>query len=185
MPSNARTELQVTLADVDALLKYAKSFGRGVRGAPGAVDGQPRPGRPFTRAATVTLAGALEAFFESLALETAQLLPLGTSQHADIKNAVKQLHGIGPEKVHGLYAMLGVPFILDELSWQNVQRGTVRERGAKLHTARNQIAHGRAPTNAQVAAAEAQRTLVENLAKAPEKVVAAKVKKETGASPAW
>lgn len=185
MTSKAYTDLHVALADVDALIIHAKSFSGGKQGAPAAVDGVKRPGRPFTHAAVVMLAGATEAFFESLAGETLERLQLTSDQSKDVKNLIKSMHGIGPDKVHGLYAALGLPFILDGLGWKGLPKGTARSRVAELHTKRNKIAHGKAPSAAQVKDVTKDRQFVESLAAAMEKATASRITQISGGKFIW
>lgn len=175
----------IALADTDALLAHAKSFAGGKKGAPKAAGGVSRPGRPFTRAATVMLAGATEAFLESLALETGTHLQLSPNQTKDLKSAVDRMHGIGADKVHGIYAMLGCPFILDDLGWKGLPKGSVRDRLAELHKARNKIAHGSAPASARIVSVQHQRAFVRSLATAMEKATAARIADVTGKQFCW
>jgi len=55
----------VALADVDAQIKHSVSFSGGTPGAPAAVAGVARPGRPFTRAAKVLFAAAFDHRFRT------------------------------------------------------------------------------------------------------------------------
>lgn len=149
------------------------------------MGGFKRPGRPFTHAAVVMLAGATEAFFESLAAETAEKLPLTVEQSKDVKAMINGMHGIGPDKVHGLYAALGCPFVLDEIGWKGLPKGSVRKRVAALHTKRNKIAHGKAPQAAQVRDVIKDRQFVASLAVAMDKVMEARISGATGTAFTW
>lgn len=149
------------------------------------MGGVKRPGRPFTHAAVVMLAGATEAFFESLAAETAEKLPVTAEQAKDVKAMISGMHGIGPDKVHGLYAALGCPFVLDELGWKGLPKGSARKRVAALHTKRNKIAHGKAPQAAQVKDVVKDRQFVASLAVAMERITAARITEVTGSVFAW
>lgn len=185
MESHARKDLTTALVDVEALLTQAQSYAGGKRGAPQGHAGAGRPGRPFTRAATVMLAGATEAFFEALALEAAGQLNLTSAQEKDLKDAVSRMHGIGTDKVHALFAMLGCPFILDGLGWKGLPKGSVRARLAGLHLARNKIAHGNAPKNAQVVQVRGEIAFVVSLAKAMDNAVAARIGEVKGTPFNW
>lgn len=185
MTSQSFDDLSVALGDVDSLLQHAQSFAGGKRGAPKSRAGVARPGRPFTRAATVMLAGALEAYLESLALETGKYLNLTAQQSQDLKILTSNMHGISVGKIHGLYATLGCPFILDDFGWKGLPKGTVRSRLSQLHKARNQIAHGNAPEAAQVAKVQSQRVFVESLSKVLEKATAERISQVTGKVFSW
>lgn len=131
------------------------------------------------------LAGATEAFFESLALEPAGKLPLTDEQSKDIKEVVDRMHGIGPGNVHGLYAALGCPFVLDELGWKGLRKGSVRKRLAALRNKRNKIAHGKAPQASQVKDVVKDQHFVESLAAALEKRMEDRIAEVTGSSFTW
>lgn len=150
MPSNARIAFALALEDVDAQISHASSFAGGSRGAPAAVAGVTRPGRPFTRAATVMLAAGFEGFVEALATETGTHLALTPEQTRDLREQVSRSHGSNVSHIHNLLAAVGLPFILDTISWRGLPRGEVRAFVRELSTARNKIAHGAAPPSAQL-----------------------------------
>jgi len=183
MPSNSRTKLDVALADVDAQIKHAVSFAGGTRGAPAAVAGVARPGRPFTRAATVLLAAAFEGYVESLVTETATHLALSAEQVRDLKTLVGRSHGSNIHHIHGLFATVGMPFVLDEIRWRGLPRGAVRTFVKDLSSRRNKIAHGTAPENARLADVQRWRKLVERLSNELDKKAADRVFSATNARP--
>ena len=185
MTTKAMQELDEALKDVRALLTQAHTYSGGKKGAPKGTPMSSRPARPFTRAATVMLAGAAEAFLESLAIEAADHLGLQQHQKKEIKEAADRLHGVGADGVNRLYAMLGMPFITDSLGWPGLPKGSVRYRLDQLRTARNKIAHGRAPKNARIVDADHLMTFVGSLAKALEEATAARISESTGTRFTW
>ncbi len=183
MPSKALAQLSIALADVDAQIAYAKTFAGGTKGAPGSVDGVARPGRPFTRAATVMLAGALEGFVEALTAEAGGALQYSTEQQKDLKNVIGRSHGANVGHIHNLFAQIGVPFALDRVGWQGIQKGTVRQFVGALSTRRHHIAHGSAPKGAMLADVERWRRLVGRLCQALDEVAARRVAEVVGTRP--
>ncbi len=185
MPSKARDQLGVALSDVDAQIKHAASFAAGKRGAPSAANGLIRPGRPFTRAATVMLAAGFEGFVESLATETAGFLGLSAEQRKDLKDQVGRSHGSNIHHIHALFASIGMPFVLDEIGWRGLPKGEVRNLVKELSKARNQIAHGHAPPSSQLRNAQRHKNLIKRLAEELDKKASKRIQKQTGLSPPW
>lgn len=183
MPSQARQDLDQALADVDAQIEHAKSFSKGARGAPAAHDGRSKPGRPFTRAGVVMLSAAVEGYVESLVMETGTALLLSPAQQKDIKEQVGRSHGMNVHHVHHLTAMVGLPFVVDNVGWRGLPLGTARKLLSELARARNQIAHGRPPAKAQVTDLERWRNLVARLCDQLDEKAAAHVKDVTGKAP--
>lgn len=176
MTSTALKDLEVALADVEFVINHAQSYANGARGAPRGVGSTARPARPFTQAAIVTIAGAVEAYVETLALETMGKLSLTAEQNAHIKEYASRLHGIGVRKIDELYALLGVPFVVDRLSWKNSTAGKARAKLEKLRRARNKIAHGAAPSSSRVKEASNYVTFARNFAAALERTVERELK---------
>lgn len=183
MPSNAFTRLSVALADVDAQIAHAKTFAGGRRGAPASVNGVARPGRPFTRAATVMLAGALEGYVEALAIETGKALGYSPQQMKDLDYVVGRSHGANVGHIHNLFAQVGMPFVLDTVGWKGLPKGTVRKFVGDLAKRRNQIAHGAAPQVAVVVEVERWRRLVGSLSQALDTAAANRVADVVGTAP--
>lgn len=183
MPSEARNRLAIALGDVDALLAHAKSFSNGRRGAPAAVGGISRPGRPFTRAATVLLAGAVEGYVEAVVAETGGHLGLSAQQQRDLQAQIKRSHGANVYHVHQLTAQIGLPFVADQIGWQGLPAGGVRTLLSEIANRRNRIAHGNAPNTANVAEVERWRGLVATFADKLDKQCASAVKRKTGSQP--
>ncbi|WP_146081131.1 hypothetical protein [Pseudoclavibacter sp. AY1H1] len=183
MPSTARTRLDIVLADVDAHIAHARSFAAGRRGAPAAVAGVKRPGRPFTRAATVLLAGAMEGYVEAVALETAGAMSFSPQQLSDFKRQVDMSHGVTVRHLHQITAVIGLPFVADEIGWNGLSQGGVRQLLVDLSSRRNKIAHGAAPDEARVSDVERWRKLCVRFADELDKKCAAAVQVKTGALP--
>jgi len=184
MPSLARAQFDIALADVDALIQQAKSFSKGKRGAPASVAGVVRPGRSFTHAAAVLLAGAIEGYVEAVVTETATAQKLTTPQMKELKERVKASHGASVRHVHGLTAHIGLPFVLDTIGWRGLPAGGVRTLLDELSTRRNKVAHGAAPKGARVADVERWRKLAARFADELDTKCAAAVMAATGATTA-
>lgn len=183
VPSNARIAFDVALADVDAQIAHAASFAGGTRGAPAAVGGVARPGRPFTRAATVMLAAGFEGFVEALVTEMGSHLSLTPEQSRDLRDQVARSHGSNVGHVHSLLATVGLPFVLDTIGWRGLPRGEVRAFVKELSAARNKIAHGAAPRSAQLVDVQRWRRLIARLADELDKKASAHVLSVTSANP--
>lgn len=183
MASESRQRLDVVLADVDTHISEAKKFSGGKRGAPAAVGGAKRPGRPFTRAATVLLAGAIEGYVEAVVLETAEKLGLSTQQIKDLKAQIGRSHGANVYHVHQLTAQIGLPFIADSISWSGVRTGSVRTFLGELATRRNKIAHGSAPNGTMLREVERWRRYASGFADGLDRRCSEAVKNLTGVAP--
>ncbi|WP_448236156.1 hypothetical protein [Microbacterium paulum] len=183
MPSVARTRLDIVIADVDAHIAHARSFAGGTRGAPAAVAGVARPGRPFTRAATVLLAGAMEGYVEAVVSETARALSFTTQQMKDFERQIEFSHGVSVRHLHQLTAVIGLPFVADSIGWKGLPKGGVRQLLADLSSRRNKIAHGAAPDEARVSDVLRWRKLCIRFADELDKKCAAVVLSKTGTSP--
>lgn len=171
------------LADVDAHIAQARSFAGGTRGAPPAVGGVKRPGRPFIRAATVLLAGAMEVYFEAVVEETAKMQGLTAAQLKELETQVRASHGANVHHVHRLTAQIGLPFVIDTIGWSGLPRGGGRKLLSDLAARRNRIAHGNAPEEARVQDVFRWRNLAARLADELDKKCAIAVKEKTGTAP--
>lgn len=180
MPSNARTALSTALADVDSQIDHARTFTRGRRGAPPSANGAVRPGRPFTRAGLVLLAAALEGYVESVVIEGGAAF-LSEDQLKDVKTAAGRSHGANVHHIHQLFSQLGMPFVLDTITWRN--QTDVRGLVTRLAKARNQIAHGSAPKSAQLQQLVTFRSQVAKLADRLDAAVADRVDEINGNRP--
>ena len=183
MPSKARLRLDIVLADVDTHITQARSFAGGKRGRPAAVAGVKHPGRPYIRAATVLLAGAMEGYVEAVVAETGAALKLTPQQTKDLKDQIGRSHGANVHHVHALTASIGLPFVADTIGWKGLPAGGVRQLLGDLSTRRNKIAHGSAPEEARVADVQRWRNLSARFADELDKKCAAVVKERTGSSP--
>jgi hypothetical protein len=183
MPSDARTQFSIALADVDAHIAHARSFAGGTRGAPAAVGGVKRPGRPFTHAAAVLLAGAIEGYVEAVVAETAASLGLSTEQLRDLKEQIRGSHGANVKHVHQLTAQIGLPFVLDSIGWNGLPPNGVRNLLTDLSSRRNKIAHGSAPAGSRVSEVVRWRGQAARFADELDKKCAKAVKNKTGKSP--
>lgn len=183
MPSNARHRLDIVLADVDAHIAHARSFAGGTRGRPAAIAGVKHPGRPFIRAATVLLAGAIEGYVEAVVGETGTALKLTPQQSKDLKEQISRSHGANVHHVHALTASVGLPFVADTIGWKGLPKGGVRQLLGDLSTRRNKIAHGSAPEEARVVDVQRWRNLSARFADELDRKCAALVKDRTGSSP--
>lgn len=183
MPSKSRIQLRSALQDVDANVAHAKSFTRGRKGAPPASAGLAKPGRPFLRGGVVLLGAAVEAYAEGLAKEVGQLT-LTKTQESDVKEMIRFSHGASARHIHQLLAPLGLPFVLDDISWQRFPKGKAREVLDELATARNKIAHGAAPkTRSWLVDLERWQKLVPKIADQLDQAAAAHVESVTGQAP--
>ena len=183
MPSVARSRFDVALADVGVHIAHARTFSGGKRGAPAAVGGVARPGRPFTHAAAILLGAAIEGYIEAVVEETAVALGMTTDQLKDLKSQIRSSHGANVHHVHALTAQVGLPFVLDTIGWRGLPPGGVRKLLGDLATRRNKIAHGAAPKGAQVADVQRWRKLAERFADELDKKCAGVVKGKTGTAP--
>lgn len=183
MTSAARKRLDIVLADVDTHIAQARSFAGGTRGAPAAVAGVKRPGRPYIRAATVLLAGAIEGYVEGVVEETGVALGLSPLQLRDLKSQIARSHGANVHHVHQLTATIGLPFVTDSIGWSGLPRGGVRQLLGDLSTRRNKIAHGSAPKEARVNDVARWRRLSARFADELDKKCAKAVKDKTGTAP--
>lgn len=135
--------MDTALVDVKANIDHARTFTSGRAGAPAASAGVKKPGRPFLRGAVVLTGAAVEAYVEGLAAEIGGHT-LSTQQLKDLKDQIKFSHGASARHVHQLLATLGMPFALDDISWNGFPKGSARTVLDEVASARNKIAHGNA-----------------------------------------
>ncbi|WP_114906805.1 hypothetical protein [Ornithinimicrobium murale] len=129
------------------------------------------------------LSAAVEGYIESLVVETSTALNLTTQQQKDIADQAGRSHGMNVHHAHTLFASVGMPFVLDGISWQGLPSGGVRDLLKSLAKSRNQIAHGRAPAAAQLTPLERSRHLVARLSDRLDQATSDHVKEVTGTKP--
>lgn len=182
MPSSARYRLDIASADVDAHLAHARSFAGGTRGRPATAGGVKHPGRPFIRAATVLLAGAMRGYVEAVVAETGTALRLTLQRSKDLKEQVNRSHGANVHHVHALTASVGLPFVADTIGWKGLPKGGVRQFLCDLSIRCNKIARGSAIEQARVSDVQRWPNLSACCADERDKKCAALVKGRTGTS---
>jgi len=166
MPSQARTNLDSRLNDVDQLLnahtaitkfRNAKAAAQRLPGDltqaanvftalvtdPG--RGKPKEVDAINRAAYVLLTSHLQGFVDDLHREVGLLI---VGHDATDPNAVVKMLGNNRSNPHvnvidKMFASLGIYDVMDQLSWRNCTNATVKKRLTTALETRNKIAHGR------------------------------------------
>jgi hypothetical protein len=147
MPSRARIMSTLALKDVEELINAHVSV---TGGGPGAPAG--RQGAAISRAATVMVYAALEAFIEELFEEAADLVFHGWTdkQRTEfLDQTVKRFNNADVFKTNYLYFNIGIPWVYNGIRWQKFSNDEVLKVVNALVVKRNQIAHGK-KTNHQV-----------------------------------
>lgn len=152
--------------------------------------GKPAGGKgiELTRAATVLLAAALEGFVEDLFDQAVDLIHADRtdSERKKFKKATSGRFGNADvAKTDLLFSHLGYPWIMDRVNWQKFSNSTFKHSLETLVVARNKIAHGRAPDQAQLKKIKDWKNMVERYATKLESLVADHVATTTGTKPAW
>lgn len=181
MSSSSLQHLSQALGDVDSLIADHPIVTGGGKGAPKA-----RQGAELTRGGTVLLASALEGFVEGLFDEAVDALykSQSDSRRKEFKHERSgKMHGVSPYKIEMLFSHIGMPWVIDGISWRKFNNASVRDSLQKLTKARNKIAHGDAPKTAQLNKLKSWRNVVERFAKKLDKKVADHVENETGKRP--
>ena len=182
MPSQAQTELTVRLKDVKEIIEAHVAITGAGRGRPAQ-----KQGAAITRAGIVLLSAATEAYVEDLYEEAARLIFVGMSDD-DLKrlfrNTSKRLNNADVQKTELLFFNLGIPWVLQGISWRNFTNATLRSDLDHLIVARNQIAHGRGQ---QINLWKLRRwkNMVEMLAPKLDDKVALHIRTVTGQRPNW
>jgi len=143
MPSEAIKNLNVRLSDVDELITAHEALTGGGRGRPAA-----RQGAAVTKAAIVLLTAIFEAFVEDIfERATVDIFPnLANAERRDFLRATSgRLNSVSVKNVNFLYAQVGYPFILDDLSWRGFSNANLKTSIDAMVAARNKIAHGGVP----------------------------------------
>jgi len=182
MPSNARQELATRLKDVDELIAAHAALTGGGRGRPAQ-----RQGAAITRAGTVLLSAATEAFVEDLFEEAARSIFAATTA-ADLdqlfRNTSKRLNNADVYKTELLFFNLGLAWVLRGLSWRKFPNETLRSELNKLVQTRGSIAHGR-PENVKLQMLRRWKNMIEMLAPKLEEKIANHIAQVTGQRPNW
>lgn len=141
MASEAREDLLLRLQDIDEIYEAHKSITGGGRGRPAE-----RRGAALTRAGTVLLAAALEAFVKDLFEEAASYILRESSEEerkALFDQAKKNVSG--NPSIHSInmfYFHLGIPWVCNDIHWRNCTNETFQHKINQLIDKRNNVAHG-------------------------------------------
>lgn len=99
----------------------------------------------LNRAAIVLLCAHLQAFIEEIFTETARSLlrPYLFDVDALINQALSSFTNPQSYRIDRLFASIGFPTILKEVTWQGANNQSVKRRLSRLVELRNSIAHGK------------------------------------------
>lgn len=182
MPSIARDELDVRLADFDELMLARDAICPTGRGRP-----SQRQGAAILRSSVVVLSAVFEAYVERVYDEAVDIL-LATSAESDresLKNKTsRRLHNANSIKVNRLFDNIGIARIMesDRVRWQKFSNTNVRAELDRIVMARNGIAHGESRA-IQKRTATRWRGVIGRLADRLDGVVADHVEQQTGCRP--
>ena len=165
MVSSALTNFEERRKDIDRILQAHGYFvrfyraenrlrtaGHGLDRLAAAIrelGASPRPGRPpnleaLNRAAIVLLSAHLEGYIEDVYSEAATVLLEGKVKNLEVlvKNAQDSFQNPRPRAIEQLFGTIGLPGILDGISWRRANNDSVRRRLGEFLTLRNDVAHG-------------------------------------------
>lgn len=182
MASRARNELATRLLDVDELIHAHAKLTGGTKGRP-----KQRQGAAVTRAGVVLLAAATEAFAEDLFEEAAELMYPSASKRrlgGLFDKTTRRLHTANVANVDALFFSLGLPWVLDSISWQKFPNAVFKRSLNDLILARNKIAHGEQP-GVRLQQLWRWRRMVEHYSKRLEDIVSVHIADVTGSTVPW
>ena len=145
LTSAAIIKLSLWLKDVEELLDAHQSLTGGNRGRPAQ-----KQGAAVTKSGVVMLTAVFEAFVEDVFERAAKDVfadELDTTRKLKdfIRETSGRLNNASVKNIDFLYAQIGYPFILRELSWKGFNNTNLRESIDAMVSVRNKIAHGGAP----------------------------------------
>ena len=185
MPSTARNELALRLADTTELIAIHVQLMGGTKGRPS--KALERKAAAIVRSGVVLLAASTEAFVEDLFEEAAVLVfPTASADElkALFKETTKRLNNASTHKVDMLYFNLGFPWVTGSVKWKKFSNDAFKKSLNKLVETRNQIAHGKQP-RVTLPQLRSWKTMVEKFSEVFEREVAALVGKAAGTTPSW
>jgi hypothetical protein len=135
----------IDLHYVDELIRVRAMQHGGARGAPLIVGGH-RVGTSINRSCIVMLSALLQSHVEDVFKDSARRAFPRLDDDADAFEAYwKQMKNWGNpsgDNIKNLYLKLGVPNVLETLSWRGLSSSSVIKKLNDLNQIRNQIAHG-------------------------------------------
>lgn len=140
----------VDLHFVNELIQARETLHGGSRGAP-LVKNQHRVGTSINRSCIVMLSALLQSYIEDLFKEAVKrAFPKIGSDDKQMERYWKQMKGWGnpsDDNIETLFLKIGVPEVLNGLSWQATNSESIKEKLKTMNLIRNQIAHGHKKLN--------------------------------------
>ena len=165
MPSKAHKNLAGRMKDIEQLLEAHKAMTqfKRARSAAERAGGElekisevigklvQEPGRgrrkevaALNRSAMVLLSAHLQGYIEDVYDEATHLLLDGKIRNVNmlIRQAKRTFSNPHANRINSLYASIGIPDIMDGLSWQGAANKAIKRRLSEYIKIRNDIAHG-------------------------------------------
>ncbi|USA39754.1 HEPN domain-containing protein [Pelagerythrobacter marinus] len=134
----------LVLTFVDEVIEVRKEKHGGRRGAPYVRDDGSREGQALNRAAIALLSATLQTFCEDVFFETSRaVLNMTDQQLEDYRSLYDRWGNPGSGNIKTHFRRLGIPDVIDGLSWQKSSSETIKRKLDDLNQLRNGIAHGR------------------------------------------
>ena len=145
LSSIAVQNLQKRLKDVAELISAHEALTGGNRGRPAE-----KQGAAITKAGIIMLTAVFEAFIEDVFERAAKdifVAELDSAQKRKdfFRDTSQRLNSANVKNINFLYAQIGYPFILNDLSWKGFNNANLRTSLDAMVQARNKIAHGGTP----------------------------------------
>lgn len=136
---------EIDLHYVNELIEVRQDQHGGARGAPPIVNGH-RIGASINRSCIVMLSALLQSYVEEEFKEAARRrFPTLNANLKAFEAYWKQMKGWGnpsDSNIRHLFLKIGVPDVLDGMTWQRTDAERIRFKLRELNEIRNQIAHG-------------------------------------------
>ena len=144
MPSQARSQLDLQVDDVNELIGAHTALTGGGVGRPANSQGA-----AIVRAGLVLLAAAFEEYVEAVFEEAFPLMypqVTLTEQRRFYKQTTERFNNADSQKVNFLFFNIGCPWIISSISWRKYPSEKVTKRLNWIIETRNSIAHGKQPS---------------------------------------
>ncbi len=137
--------MAIDLHYVDEVIRVKRQLHGGNPGAPPLIAHQIRAGASLNRSCIVLLSALLQTFVEEVfEAEVKHMFPR-LNNNRDWKLYWNQVHRWGnpsDDHIQNLFLKLGIPDVLDRLSWQGITTPRIKENLKLLNEIGNDIAHG-------------------------------------------
>ncbi len=137
--------VQIDLHFVDELVQARKAQHGGGRGAPLLLNNH-RIGASINRSCMAMLSALLQGYVEEVFQVAAKRVfpSLGNDQKAfeDYWNQLKYWGNPSDANIKKLFLKIGIPDVMNNLSWQGTKKPVIIKRLDELNQIRNRIAHG-------------------------------------------